>query len=119
MEVLVGAKAEARVAGNQRQVPVIQSPDATQTQSQQNTNKVLRNLSNQIDSIQSDINEMTIIGEIKIVNLTPSQFQGVAGNNWLLTNGQSCVGTKYSVLTGNNTVPTLSLGAVNNYIRVN
>lgn len=107
------------MSGNQRQIPVIQTPDANQTQSQQNTNKVLRNLSNKIDELQSDINESTIIGEIKIANLTVAQFQGVAGTNWLLTNGQSSVGTKYSTLTGNNTVPNISLGAVNNFIRVN
>jgi len=107
------------VAGNQRQIPVIQTPNAEMTQFQQNTNKVLRNLSNQVDTIFMSLNEMTIIGEIKIANLTVEQFQKVAGTNWLLTNGQSCVDTEYSRLTGNNTVPTLSLGSVNNFIKVN
>ncbi len=61
---------------------------------------------------------MTIVGEVKIANLTVEQFQAIAGTNWLLTNGQSCVDTAYSKLTGNNTVPTLTLGSVNNFIRV-
>lgn len=106
------------MAGNQRQIPVIQTPDANVTQLQQNSNKVLRNLSNNIISLQTSVNEMTIIGEIKIANLTVAQFQSIAGTNWLLTNGQSCVDTAYARLTGNKTVPTISLGSVNNFIRV-
>lgn len=107
------------MGANQTQVPVIQSQDQSITQLQQNANKVLRNINNQIVDLQTAINKMTIIGEIKIANLTVTQFQAIAGTNWLLCNGQSCVGTSYSQQTGNNTVPTLSLGSVNNFIRVN
>lgn len=103
---------------NQRQVPVIQSKDETTTLLQQNANKVLRNLSNQVDSLNSSINEITIIGEIKIANITVTQFQSVAGTNWLLTDGQSCVDTAYSRLTGNNVVPTTSFGGINTFIRI-
>ena len=104
---------------NQRQVPVIQMPEPNSVQLQQNTNKVLRNLSNNIDSIQVSINEANIIGEIKVANLTITQFQMVAGVDWFLCNGQSCVGTAYSLLTGNNTVPTLTVGGINTFIKVN
>lgn len=104
---------------NQVQIPVIQSQNMDIVQLQQNANKVLRNINNQVGYVQTAINEMTIIGEVKIANLTVDQFQAITGNNWLLCNGQSCVNTAYSKLTGNNTVPTLSLGSVNNFIRVN
>lgn len=107
------------MAANQRQIPVIQTENGTVTQLQQNSNKVLRNLSNNIDSIQTAIDEMTIVGEIKIANLSESQFQNIAGTNWLLANGQSCVDTNYSRLTGNKVVPTTSLTGINAFIRVN
>lgn len=105
--------------GNQRQIPVIQSQDMNVTLLQQNSNKVLRNLSNQIDSVQTSINQMTIIGEVKFASLTLEQFQSVAGSNWILANGQSSVGTKYALLTGNNTVPTVTLAGTTTFIRVN
>lgn len=53
MEEPAGARAEAKVAGNQVQVPVIQTSDPDKTQIQQNTNKVLRNLHNQIDTLNN------------------------------------------------------------------
>lgn len=103
---------------NQRQIPVIQTENQSVTQLQQNSNKVIRNISNNVDLAQKSIDEMTIIGEVKIANLTVVQFQNISGTNWLLTNGQSCVDTAYSRLTGNNTVPNISLGSINNFIRV-
>lgn len=108
-----------KVGGNQTQVPVIQTTTPDLTQIQQNNNKVLRNLNNQITDLQIILDEMTIVGEIKIANLTVTQFQSIAGTDWLLCDGQICVGTKYSQLTGNNTVPNISLGSVNNFIKVN
>lgn len=119
MVVLDGAKGAVKVGGNQRQVPVIQTPDQNVTQLQQNSNKVLRNLSNQIDSLQILMNETEIIGEVKFANLTLEEFQTITGTNWILANGQSSVGTKYSQLTGNNTVPTVTVAGVNSFIRVN
>lgn len=120
MGALDGAKGEAKVAGNanQRQIPVIQTQDGHVTQLQQNANKVLRNLSNNIVELQTDINQFTIIGEVKIASLSVEQFQSIAGSNWLLCNGQSCVDSDYSRLTGNNVVPTISLGGLNNFIRI-
>jgi len=106
------------VGGNQTQIPVIQSPDPL-PQIQQNTNKVLRNLSDNIDQLQMQMDETEIIGEIKIANLTQAMFQGIAGDNWLLCNGQSCVDTSYSRLTGLNVVPTLTVSGINTFIRVN
>lgn len=114
-----GEMVEAEVAGNQRQIPVIQTDDGNVTQLQQNSNKVLRNLSNQIDSQLVSINEMTIIGEVKFASLTLEQFQDIAGTNWILANGQSSVGTKYALLTGSNTVPTVTLAGTTTFIRVN
>lgn len=107
------------MAANQVQIPVIQIQDASLTQVQQNVNKVLRNINNQVVMQQSLLDQTNIVGEIKIANLTLAEFQSVASADWVLCDGASCVGTKYSLLTGNNVVPTLSLGSVNNFIKVN
>lgn len=107
------------MSGNQRAIPVIQSPDSTVTLLQQNSNKVLRNLSNQIDNLNTSQAQTVIIGEVKLASLTLTQFQAVAGTDWILANGQSSVGTSYAQLTGNKTVPTVTVTGVNSFIRVN
>ena len=107
------------MSANQRQIPVIQTGTQSLTQIQQNSNKVLRNLSNQIDSLQTDINQMTVLGEVKIASLTLAQFQAIAGTNWILANGQSSVGTAYETLTGNKTVPTVTISGTTTFIKVN
>lgn len=104
---------------NQVQVPVIQTPDSNITQLQQNSNKVLRNLNNQINVLQSEVDQTEIVGEIKFASLTLAQFQLIAGTNWILSNGQSAVGTKYALLTGNKTVPTITITGATAFIRVN
>lgn len=104
---------------NQTQIPVIQTPDANQTQLQQNTNKVLRNLNNQIVDIQTFVNQNNIIGEIKLSHVSLSDWQAVAGTDWIAANGQSCVGTKYASQYGFNTVPNISITGTNAYIKVN
>ena len=107
------------MSGNQTQIPVIQSADTTTTQLQQNSNKVLRNLNNQITSLTTSVNQLQILGEIKLSPLTLSQFQTEAGSTWIAANGQSCIGTDYSNLTKNNTVPTITITGTNAYIKVN
>jgi hypothetical protein len=107
------------MSANQVQIPSIQVPDTAFNLNQQNINKVFKNIYGQVASAQAQINEMTIIGEVKIANLTVAQFQAIAGTNWLLCNGQSCVGTAYALLTSSNTVPNIALGSLNNFIRVN
>lgn len=108
------------MSGNQTQIPVIQSSDASDlTQIQQNTNKVLRNIYNQLTTIQIQADEAEIIGEIKVANISVSTFQSMAGTNWVLCDGASCVGSSYSQLTGNNNVPNVSIGSFNSFIRIN
>lgn len=121
MEALVGEKVGPTVAGNanQVQVPVIQTPDSNITQIQQNANKVLRNLNNQINVLQSQVSQMEILGEIKLASLTLTQFQAIAGTNWILANGQSSVGTAYETLTGSKTVPTITVAGSTAFIKVN
>ena len=104
---------------NQIQIPVIQTQDANLTVVQQNTNTVFRNIGVVLQDLTDFLSESLIVGEIKIANLTIEQFQSIAGTEWLLCNGQSCVNTTYSRLTGHNTVPNISLGSVNNFIKVN
>jgi hypothetical protein len=113
------AKAEAKVAGNQVQVPVIQSQDPTMTQVQQNANKVFRNINNQVVDLQNQVSQMEIIGEIKFSPISLAQFQAIAGDTWILANGQSSVGTKYASLYGFNTVPTITVAGTNAFIKVN
>lgn len=104
---------------NQVQIPSIPTSNDSLNQVQQNINKVLRNLNNQIVTLQEAIGQMTIIGEIKLANLTLTQFQMITGTDWIEANGQSSVGTKYATLTGNNTVPTISVTGTNSFIKVN
>lgn len=94
--------------GNQTQIPVIQMDEKNTVQIQQNVNKVLRYLQLQITGVTEMLNAMTIIGEIKISSLTEEQFQEIAGDNWQECDGGSCVGSKYSLLTGNNVLPTIT-----------
>lgn len=104
---------------NQTQIPVIQTTDGNLTQLQQNTNKVLRNIYNQIVSANAAIYSTIIIGEIKFSPLTLAQFQSTAGDTWIVANGQSCVGSIYSSLYGVNTVPNISVTGTNAFIKVN
>lgn len=107
-------------AASQIQIPILHHDDAVVTQLQQNVNKVFKNFSNQTSSAQVEIAAMTIIGEVKQASLTVVQFQAVAGTGWLFCNGQSCVDTDYSRLTGNNVVPNITpVGGVNSFILVN
>jgi hypothetical protein len=45
------------------------------------------------------------IGDTKHSMLTLVQFQTLYGPGWILSNGASCVGSKYAAITGNSTVP--------------
>lgn len=107
------------MSGNQRQIPVIQTNTQAITQIQQNSNKVLRNLSNEIDSIQTDVSQIQGIGDIILSPLTLSQFQTIHGTNWIIANGQSSVSTAYETLTGSKTVPTVTVAGTNSFIKVN
>lgn len=109
----------AAVAGNQTQVPVIQTPDGNVTQLQQNSNKVLRNLDIKVVELQNQVSEMEIIGEIKLAGLTLAQFQATAGKDWIEANGQSSVGTAYAAFTKNLTVPNITVTGANAFIKVN
>lgn len=104
---------------NQVQIPAVQTPNDSLNQVQQNINKVLRNLSGQISTLTSSVDEMEIIGEIKFASITLAQFQAQAGTGWIAANGQSAVGTQYAVLFKTNNVPNISLTGANAFIKVN
>lgn len=105
---------------NQVQIPLLHHEDSIVTQIQQNTNKVFKNFSNQTAGLRDLIQSMIIVGEVKEAALTIDQFQAVAGTEWILCNGQSCVDTDYSRLTGNNVVPNITpVSGTNFFIRVN
>ena len=104
---------------NQIQIPSVKTEMDSLNQVQQNVNKVLRNLNNQIVSSSTSVSQMTIVGEIKLANLTLAQFQSIAGSTWILANGQSSVDTAYARLTGNTTVPTITVVGTTAFIKVN
>lgn len=104
---------------NQVQVPAIKHDDDAINQIQQNINKVLRNLNNQVVSNQGDISQTIIIGEIKFASLSLAQFQMIAGPTWIEANGQSSVGTTYAQVSGNLNVPTVTLAGTTAFIKVN
>lgn len=103
---------------NQIQIPVIQTGDSG-TQIQQNTNKVFRNIYNQVVSLISDVSQIQGLGDVLLSPLSLVQFQLIHGDAWILANGQSSVGTKYQVLTNNLTVPTITVAGANAFIKVN
>lgn len=103
---------------NQTAIPYIQTePDLNQVQ--QNVNKVFRNMNNKVVALEDSVERLEIVGEVKLSTLTLAQFQQEAGSTWIESNGQSCVNTAYSKLTGNNLTPVVSVVGVNAYIKVN
>lgn len=104
---------------NQVNIPVIQTTMQPLTQIQQNINKVFNNIYGQLVSLAGNVSELQGLGDIIFSPLTLAQFQTIHGDGWILANGQSCVGTSYETLTGNKTVPTVTLSGATSYIRVN
>lgn len=104
---------------NPTQIPFVNTDDGNLNQIQQFVNRVFRNLTNKIDASEIALDQMTILGEVKLASLTLEQFQSIAGTDWVLANGQSSVGTKYALLTGNNTVPTVTVTGTTAFIKVN
>jgi hypothetical protein len=45
------------------------------------------------------------VGDVKQSMLTEAQFQEIHGATWTLMDGKSVTGSKYSEITGNNTLP--------------
>lgn len=107
------------MSGNQVQVPVIQTSVDSLTQIQQNTNKVLRNINNQVVTLQNTVNTIQAIGDVLFSPLTISQFQAAHSTDWIIANGQSAVGTAYEALTMNQTVPNITLSGAIAFIKVN
>jgi len=55
-------------------------------------------------------NSSTQLGDIIHSGLTEAQFQALRGNNWVLMNGQSIVGSDFAILTGITTLPDATTG---------
>jgi hypothetical protein len=104
---------------NQTAIPLIKTDDDSVNQIQQNTNKVFRNIYNQLSLVTSAVTELSIVGEIKLSALSLAQFQSIAGSTWILANGQSAVGTQYASKYGFTTVPTVTVAGTNSFIKVN
>lgn len=104
---------------NQVQIPVIQTTVPSLTQIQQNTNKVLNNIYNQVTTLQSTVTDIQGVGDVIFSPLTLAQFQQIHSTDWIEANGQSSVGTAYYSLTSIKTVPTITLSGATAYIKVN
>ncbi len=107
------------MAANQVQIPVIQTTDASLTQTQQHANKVLRNIYNQLTALQNTVTDIQGIGDVIFSPLTLTQFQQIHSTDWIIANGQSSVNTAYFSLTNNKTVPTITLSGATAFIKVN
>jgi hypothetical protein len=104
---------------NQVNIPVIQNQVPGFVQAQQNINKVFNNIYGQLTSLQNSVSQIQSIGDVILSPLTLSQFQTNHGSDWIIANGQSSVGTGYETLTGNKTVPTVTVSGVTAFIKVN
>ncbi|MDD3412461.1 MAG: hypothetical protein PHY47_00510 [Lachnospiraceae bacterium] len=54
------------------------------------------------------INRTVAVGTVRTSILTLEQFAAESPGQWMLMNGQSCVGTRYQQITGNSNVPNAS-----------
>lgn len=96
-------------------VPVskVQTQDRT-------VNQLQDNIVTAVQAVSQQLNQITIIGEVKLSPLNLDQFQRQSGKNWVPCNGASCVNTTYSKITGNIVVPTIAdLTGSHYYIRIN
>lgn len=118
MAVMVRAVAMA-TDSLRTQIAVIQSKDGDLVQTQVNVNTIFRGIADRIMKFQDAFSQQDIIGEVKFANISLNQFQAIAGADWVLANGQPCVGSAYAGLTKNNNVPTISITGANAFIRVN
>lgn len=94
-------------------VPKVQTDDRDLTQLQSN-------IINALQPMGLQINQLTVIGEIKSAALTISQFQSQAGSNWAPCSGQNIATSAYSKTTGTYLAPTIApVGNINYFIRIN
>lgn len=107
------------IPSNPNQIPVIQSSSQELVQVQLNINRILRNLNNKIMNINDLITNGSNVGEVRFSSMNITQFQLSTSTDWVLADGQNCIGTKYANLTKNNTVPSISVSGVNAFIKVN
>lgn len=71
-----------------------------------NFNQAQQNIIDGINKLQSQVMLLsTVVGESRSAYLSEDQFQQQAGDNWVLQDGRSCIGTAYETLTGNRNVP--------------
>lgn len=86
----------------------VQTPDRT-------INQLQSNVTNSLQSIGNQLNQVTIVGEIKQATITEAQFQSQAGQGWVSCDGRSIVGSSLNKLTGQLTAPTTA----NSFLRIN
>lgn len=89
-------------------VTKVQTQDRTTNQLQDNISKALQQVGNQL-------NQLTVIGEVKEATLTETQFQQQAGKGWIACDGRSIVGSQLNKITGQLTAPT----ETNKFVRIN
>lgn len=107
------------MGANQTQIPVIQVPDPSLVQIQQNVNKIFVNFFNQLVGVKNAVNAFQGVGDIGFSALGLAQYQAVHGKQWIQANGQSSVGTAFQALTTLLVVPNITLAGCNAYVKVN
>ena len=96
---------------DQVQIAIFKSDNNDINQIQQNVNKVLRNLSQRIETDK--------LGDVRFSTLNLSQFLAAHGQGWIAANGQNCQDTAYGALFVQKTVPNIVVAGTNAYIKVN
>jgi hypothetical protein len=90
-----------------------------QTQNRE-VNQLQTNIINALQPVGNMINQVTIIGEVKLAILTLTQLQQQAGTGWVACDGTNIVGSAYNKLTGMLATPVIApLGELNFFMRIN
>lgn len=68
---------------------------------------VLQKIGKAINAIIDGMASAGPVGTILTTMLSESDFQDLAGENWVLCDGQSCIASEYETVSGNSAVPDL------------
>ncbi len=89
-------------------LPKVQTQDRTMNQLQDNVSTALQTLGNLV-------NQVTVIGEVKLATISLDQFQRQAGSGWVPCDGRSIVGSSLNKISGQLTAPTIA----SSFVRIN
>jgi hypothetical protein len=86
----------------------------------QETNRIQTNISTSVSNLSNQVNQVTLIGEIKYSTLNLNQVQSQLGASWVSCDKSSCIGTTYNKITGFLVLPNIpTASGISAYIRIN